>query len=80
MHRRGQLYPRHAPVALPRESDPVPTVQRQDGCQERSKRVRGKSRLSPGFETQTVQHAASHYTILAHPCKYCRILFDIPAI
>ena len=49
-------------------------------CQGRSERVRGKSRPSQGFEPHTFQHAGSHYTILAHPCKYCRTLSDVPAI
>jgi hypothetical protein len=63
---------RHAPAALHRERDPVPTVPEDDAwVWGRSGRVR-KVLPPPGFEPQTIQHVASHYNDYATPAALLR--------
>ena len=67
----------HAPVALPRERDPVSIVQRAvNGC--------GKCRPPPVIDPLTVQSVVSRYTDYANPAHtYNTVLvmgtrFDVP--
>jgi hypothetical protein len=51
----------HAPAALYPRKDPIPIVQEAGWTQDRSGQVRKISPL-PGFDPQTIQPVASHYT------------------
>jgi hypothetical protein len=65
-----------------RERDPVPNVQEAGGGGARPGMVGwGQSRPSPGFDPQTCQPVASHYTDCAVPVDYnghyCRLFFSL---